>query len=520
MMSTSSFFQASIMRSLPVQLPFSKIINQVIENERKGDVYLGSTVQVIPHVTDAIQEWIENAARISVDDSGEEADVCIIELGGTVGDIESMQFVEALRQFQFKVGSDNFALIHVSLVPDIHGEKKTKPTQASVKDLRGLGLTPDLIACRCSSPLNQAIKQKISNFTHVGPDQVLAVHDVASIYHVPLLLREQGLLVRLYGVQAEIEGQELMRRWKEMTEMSAGFLHSQERLHDKVHIVLVGKYTSLKDSYTSVVKALEHASFRCRRKLVLTWVDSSSLEPQAEKESPKEYHEAWHALCSASGIIIPGGFGVRGTGGMILAARWAREKKVPFLGICLGFQVAVIEWARNVLGHFDANSTELDPQTEHQTIIYMPEISRTHLGGTQRLGLRPTIFQSRHKSQSIMRRLYGGRDKVWERHRHRYEVNPLMVDELENSGISFVGRDDRGERMQIFEVFDHPYYVGLQSHPELCTRPLNPSPPYLGFVAAAAGNDVLKEQMEGFIYKQPHPSRHERVPTPFVAEGE
>ena len=329
-----------------------KIYSQVIQKERRGD-YLGKTVQIVPHLTGAIQDWIERIAKLPVDETGEEPDVCIVELGGTVGDIESAPFVEALRQFQFRVGTENFALIHVSLLPVVGGEQKTKPTQAAIRELRGLGLVPDMIAARCATPLERSVINKLSMFCHVGPDQVLAVHDVSSTYHVPLLLEQQGMVryfekrlgldVKTLPETMKIHGRSLRTRWRELT-------LGHDRSQDKIEIVLVGKYTSLQDSYMSVVKSLEHAALRCQRKLVLKWVDSGDLEPTTEKDNPVRYHEAWHSLCSAKGIIVPGGFGSRGTEGMISAARWAREKKVPYLGICLGFQIAVIEYARNVCG--------------------------------------------------------------------------------------------------------------------------------------------------------------------------
>ncbi|CEQ38815.1 SPOSA6832_00273 [Sporobolomyces salmonicolor] len=477
-----------------------KIYREVIEKERRGD-YLGKTVQVIPHVTDAIQDWVERVAQIPVDESGKAPEVCIIELGGTVGDIESAPFVEAMRQFQFRVGHDNFALLHVSLVPSINGELKTKPTQASIRDLRGLGLTPDLVQ------LPLSVTSKISMFCHVANEQVLAVHDVSSLYHVPLLLKAQGLItflekrLKLDLVRRDdariARGNKLMTMWKELTV-------GHDRLFDKVSIVLVGKYTSLQDSYTSVVKSLEHASMQCGRKLNITWVEASDLEPEAQHERPKEFHAAWQAVCTAnkvlidlpcvsSGILVPGGFGVRGTEGMIAAAKWAREKKVPYLGICLGFQIAVIEFARHVVGLKGAHSAELEEKTPHPVIIFMPEISKTHLGGTMRLGLRPTIFQPKTEWSKV-RQLYGGAETIWERHRHRYEVNPAYVKQIEAKGLLFTGRDERGERMQVAELKDHPYFAGLQAHPEFCTRPLNPSPAYLGFIAASAG--VLPEQIE------------------------
>ncbi|GAA6031942.1 hypothetical protein JCM8097_003353 [Rhodosporidiobolus ruineniae] len=497
-----------------------KIYREVIEKERRGD-YLGKTVQVIPHVTDAVQNWIERVAQQPVDESGEAPEVCIIELGGTVGDIESAPFVEALRQFQFRVGQENFALLHVSLVPSINGELKTKPTQAAIRDLRGLGLTPDLIACRCPEPLPLSVTSKISMFCHVANEQVLAVHDVASLYHVPLLLKDQGLigflqrrlrLDKLPLPQPRVAGgAKLLTMWKELTV-------SYDRLFDKVSVVLVGKYTALQDSYTSVVKSLEHAAMQCGRKLTVTWVEASDLEAEAQHERPKEFHAAWQAVCTANGILVPGGFGLRGTEGMISAAKWAREKKIPYLGICLGFQIAVIEFARNVMGLKDAHSAELLETTPHPVIVFMPEISKTHLGGTMRLGLRPTIFQP-NTEWSKVRQLYGGADTIWERHRHRYEVNPAYVPEIEKAGLRFTGRDEKGERMQVAELEGHPYFAGLQAHPEFCTRPLNPSPAFLGFVASAAG--VLDEQIERQKnYVPPHPTSHLKVGSPTAPQVE
>ncbi|KAI0040349.1 CTP synthase [Auriscalpium vulgare] len=487
-----------------------KIYQHVIERERRGD-YLGRTVQIVPHITTAIQDWIERVSKIPVDETGEEPDVCIVELGGTVGDIESAPFVEAMRQFQFRVGHENFALIHVSLVPDMHGEQKTKPTQTTVHALRGLGLLPDLIACRLivPQPLEKATKEKISMFCHVAEEQVVGVHDVSSVYHVPLLLQSQGIVNYLhkrlnlasivFTPEMTQRGLSLEDRWKALTT-------NQERLYDRVSVVLVGKYTNLKDSYMSVIKALEHSAFRCQRRLILQWVESSDLEPQTQEEDPAKYHDAWRTVVGAGGILVPGGFGARGTEGMMLAIKWAREQKVPFLGVCLGFQLAVTEWARHVLGLSGANSSEFDANAPDPVVIFMPEISRTHMGGTMRLGLRPTIFQA-GTERARMRRLYAGAGTVWERHRHRYEVNPAYVERLQKSGMEFIGKDEKGERMQIMELPDHPYFVGLQAHPEFCTRPLNPSPPFLGFVAASCGGGVLEEQIAAQLssFKPPHP---------------
>ncbi|KAG5642645.1 CTP synthase ura7 [Asterophora parasitica] len=505
-----------------------KIYRHVINKEREGE-YLGKTVQIVPHITNAIQDWIERVAKIPVDESGEEPDVCIVELGGTVGDIESAPFVEAMRQFQFRVGHDNFALIHVSLVPDLHGEQKTKPTQTTVHSLRGLGLLPDLvclsstsamkllmpsqIACRLlvPQPLQPATKSKISMFCHVSSEQVFGVHDVSSVYHVPLLLKSQGILEYLYKrlkldtititKEMSVKGASLGKRW---TDLTAG----QERLFDTVTIALVGKYTDLKDSYMSVTKSLEHSAFRIHRKLIVNWVESSDLEPETQETNPARYHDAWRSVVGAGGILVPGGFGSRGTEGMMLAIKYAREQKIPFLGICLGFQLAVVEWARHVLDIPDATSAEFDHEAKHPFIIFMPEISKTHMGGTMRLGLRPTVFEEGTETWSRARQLYGGAGKIWERHRHRYEVNPKYVEQLTKSGLIFSGKDEKGERMQILEIPDHPYFLALQAHPEFCTRPLNPSPPFLGFVAAASGPNVFAEQLEyqRANFQPPHPA--------------
>ncbi|KAK9458758.1 CTP synthase N-terminus-domain-containing protein [Lipomyces oligophaga] len=477
-----------------------KIYSHVIERERKGD-YLGKTVQVVPHITDAIQDWIERVSKIPVDNSGEEPDICIVELGGTVGDIESAPFVEALRQFQFRVGLENFALIHVSLIPVVNGEQKTKPTQVAVRDLRGLGLSADIVACRCTHKLERATTDKISMFCHVGPDQVIVVHDLSSIYHVPLLLDEQGIVQQLSKKlklesltvsSSDVErGATLWNDWRHLTGI-------HDRMFDSVSIALVGKYTHLKDSYISVIKSLEHSALRCHVKLTINWVEASDLEADASETNRVNFHKAWHQVCSADGILIPGGFGSRGTEGMISAAKWARENKVPYLGICLGLQIAVIEYSRNVLGLKGAHSEELSSEPpENPIVVFMPEVSKTHLGGTMRLGLRPTLFQE-NTEWSKIRKLYGGVDQVHERHRHRYEINPKYVPDLEKAGLSFVGKDDKGERMEIIELKEHPWFVGTQYHPEYLSRVLDPSKPYLGFVAASAG--LLDKIIDGSGY--------------------
>ncbi|CZS91447.1 probable CTP synthase [Rhynchosporium agropyri] len=465
-----------------------KIYQHVINRERKGD-YLGKTVQVVPHLTDALQDWIERVAKIPVDDTNESPDVCIIELGGTVGDIESAPFIEGMRQLKRRAGKGNFMQIHVSLIPVIQGEQKTKPTQQAIRDVGRAGLVPDLIACRCDVPLEKGTIDKIAMFCQVEPDQVVAVHNVSSTYHVPLLLEKQGLISTVREIlklddipKAQSLVDRGQRTWSEWNKLTT----QQERLFDDVTIVLVGKYTSLHDSYLSVIKSLEHSAMRCGKKLRLVWVDSSNLEEQVRKEDPATFHKAWHEVCTADGILVPGGFGKRGIEGMIAAAKWARTNKTPYLGICLGMQIAVIEYARNVCNITAAGSEEHNETCADKIIIFMPEIDKTSLGGTMRLGLRPTIFQP-GSEWSRLRLLYGEKVEIHERHRHRYEVNPAYIDQLTASGLNFVGKDDKGERMEIVELKDHPWYVGVQFHPEYLSRVLDPSKPYLGFVAAAAG---------------------------------
>lgn len=478
-----------------------KIYSHVIAKERKGD-YLGKTVQIVPHLTNAIQEWIERVSRIPVDNTGMEPDVCIIELGGTVGDIESAPFVEALRQFQFRVGKDNFALIHVSLVPVIHGEQKTKPTQAAIKDLRSLGLVPDMIACRCSETLEKGVIEKIAMFCHVGADQVVNVHDVNSTYHVPLLLLEQKMInylhqrLQLQEITLSSEdiqrGENLLSKWKSMT---GNFDSSMET----VKIALVGKYTNLKDSYLSVIKALEHSSMKCRRKLEIMWVEATDLEPETQDTEKAKFHEAWNKVSTADGILVPGGFGSRGTEGMMLASRWARENHIPFLGVCLGLQIATIEFARNVLGVKEGNSAEFFPELDesNQVVVFMPEIDKETMGGSMRLGLRPTYFQQGTEWCAI-KKLYGSAESVEERHRHRYEINPNFIERLEEHGLMFVGRDETNKRCEIFEMKDHPFFVATQYHPEYTSKVLDPSKPFLGLVAASSGilDDVIAGKYE------------------------
>ncbi|XP_019169990.1 PREDICTED: CTP synthase-like [Ipomoea nil] len=457
-----------------------KIYQAVIDKERRGD-YLGTTVQVVPHITDAIQEWIERVAVIPVDGKDGPADVCVIELGGTIGDIESMPFIEALGQFSYRVGAGNFCLIHVSLVPvlNVVGEQKTKPTQHSVRGLRSLGLTPNILACRSATELDENVKDKLSRFCHVPAENIINLYDVSNIWHIPLLLRDQKAhkamlrVLNLKGVAQEPD----LKIWTSRAKLC-------DMLHEPVRVAMVGKYTGLSDSYLSVLKALLHASVACHRKLCIDWVPAGDLEEATEKESPDNYRNAWKLLKGADAVLVPGGFGDRGVEGKILAAKYARENKIPYLGICLGMQIAVIEFARSVLGFKDANSTEFEPDTENPFVIFMPEGSKTHMGATMRLGSRRTYFQV---TDSKSAKLYGSKKFVDERHRHRYEVNPEMVEQLESAGLCFTGKDDTGHRMEIVELLEHPYFVGVQFHPEFKSRPGKPSALFLGLIAAASG---------------------------------
>ncbi|GKV24500.1 hypothetical protein SLEP1_g34107 [Rubroshorea leprosula] len=457
-----------------------KIYQAVIDKERRGD-YLGKTVQVVPHITDAIQEWIERIAVVPVDGKEGPPDVCVIELGGTIGDIESMPFIEALGQFSYRVGSGNFCLIHVSLVPvlDVVGEQKTKPTQHSVRGLRGLGLTPNILACRSATALDENVKEKLSQFCLVLAENIITLYDVPNIWHIPLLLRDQRAheaifkALNLHSITREPH----LKEWTLRAEIC-------DKLHEPVRIAIVGKYTGLSDSYLSVLKALLHASVAYRKKLIVDWVPSSDLEDGTKNENPDAYKAAWKLLKGANGVLVPGGFGDRGVQGKILAAKYARENKVPFLGICLGMQIAVIEYARSVLGLKDANSTEFDPNTKQPYVIFMPEGSKTHKGATMRLGSRRTYFQVKDCKSA---KLYGNQKYIDERHRHRYEVNPEKVAILENAGLSFTGKDETGQRMEIIELPTHPYYIGVQFHPEFKSRPGRPSALFFGLIEAACG---------------------------------
>ena len=460
-----------------------KVYQAVIERERKGD-YLGKTVQVIPHITNEIQEWIERVANKSSDGSSKTPDACVIELGGTVGDIESAPFIEALRQFQFRVGKENICFVHVSLVPVMGpvGEQKTKPTQHTVKELRGLGIIPDILVCRSENPLDYETREKLAAFCHVSPEAVVSAHDVSNIYRIPILLDEQGVsevLSKEIGFELP-DSRPLLEDWIKMAE-------TVDNLDEVVKIAMVGKYTGLSDSYLSVIKALQHSSFEVNRKLQINWIEAENLDEKVKRDDAEKYNEAWKLLKESDGILVPGGFGIRGIEGKIKAAEYARLNKIPYLGVCLGLQIATIEFCRNVLGMEKANSTEFDENTPHPAVVFMPEISKTHMGGTMRLGTKPTPFLV---EDCKMKRLYGNKPHVDERHRHRYEVNPELITMIEEAGLIYVGKDETGQRCEIMELEDHPFYVGTQYHPEFKSRPGRPSPPFLGLLKASIGEEI------------------------------
>ena len=435
---------------------------EVIRKERKGD-YLGGTVQVIPHITNEIKERISRVAQ------DPDVDVVITEIGGTVGDIESLPFLEAIRQFRNDIGRRHVLYIHVTLIPFLStsGELKTKPTQHSVNELRSIGIQPDIIVCRSDRAISADLKEKIALFTDVEPRAVVSCVDAAHLYEVPLRLRDEGL----DGLVVDKLG--LETRSPKLEEWTA----LVQRIKDAkgtVRIGLVGKYVQLRDAYLSVIEALRHACIHHGRNLEILWIDAESLQ---EEELRSE-------LESADGILVPGGFGVRGTEGKILTVRHARERKIPFFGICLGLQMAVIEFARDVLGLERANSLEFDEGTPHPVVTLM-EAQRTvaDKGGTMRLG----SYACKLREGTKARELYG-QDLVHERHRHRFEFNNAYKAQFEGSGMVFSGVNPELGLVEMIELNNHPHFVGCQFHPEFKSKPFKPHPLFAGFVRAAVAH--------------------------------
>jgi CTP synthase len=436
------------------------IYDSVIRRERRGD-YLGNTVQVIPHITDEIKRRIRLVA------DSDDVEFVITEIGGTVGDIESLPFLEALRQFRVEE-RDRCMFLHVTLVPFIihAGELKTKPTQHSVQELRRIGIQPDMIICRSEEPLDRDIRSKIALFANLPVESVVSARDVDSIYKVPLHFRAEGVddqILQHFGVDAETSPD--LSDWEAM-------VRRRDDAKDVVRIAMAGKYTQLEDAYLSVIEALEHAGTHHGVKVEIEWIDVETIDTE----------ETQRELESVDGILVPGGFGVRGVEGKIRAAGFARENRVPYLGICLGMQVAVAEFARSVAGMEGANSTEFDPETPFPVIDLLPEQKEVRdLGGTMRLGADPVKL---HEGTQI-REIYG-EPVIYERHRHRYEVNNHLRKRLEHAGLVCSGTSPDDRLVEAIELPDHPFFVASQYHPEFKSRPLRPQPLFRDFVGAAA----------------------------------
>ncbi len=435
-----------------------RIYQAVIDKERRGD-YLGATVQVIPHITDEIKAVVLAAA----DDS----DVCIVEIGGTVGDIESLPFLEAIRQLPYDVGRQNVAFVHLTLVPYIKtaGEVKTKPTQHSVKELREIGITPDILLCRCEAPLERSVKQKIALFGSVGVDSVFSAVDVDTIYQLPIELNREGLDDKLCEILNIWSRAATLERWHRIVE-------KVRRPKQQVKVAVVGKYVELTDSYKSLHEALIHGGIANEAKVVLDYIDSETLESDAK---------AMQRVIDADAILVPGGFGGRGIEGKIAAIREARQRGIPFFGICLGLQLAVVEFARNVGGLTEANSQEFKPEGR-QLVIGMMESQKdvTDKGGTMRLGSYPC----RLAEGTLARRLYGCSD-IDERHRHRFEVNNAFRETLTDRGLTVSGTSPDNTLVEMIELKDHPWFLGCQFHPEFKSKPFAPHPLFVGFIKAA-----------------------------------
>ncbi|HEY6103129.1 MAG TPA: CTP synthase [bacterium] len=439
-----------------------KIYGTVIARERRGE-YLGGTVQVIPHVTNEIKEEIRKVGRDA------SADVVIIEVGGTVGDIEGLPFLEAIRQFRHDVGASNVMYIHVSLIPylDAAGELKTKPTQHSVRELRSIGIQPDVIVCRTERPLSQGVKEKIALFCDVAPEAVIQALNVQTIYEVPLILEQEGLgtiIVSRLGLSCPPPD---LEQWREMVDRIT-------RPTARVRIAVVGKYMGVEDSYVSIVEALRHGGIAHRAEVLITKIDSEVIERWSEEEVAARLREF-------DGILVCPGFGARGVEGKVKAIRFAREQQVPFLGICYGMQWAVVEFARHVCGLDGANTTEVDPGTKYPVIALLPEQEAiTEKGGTMRLGLYPC----RLAPGSLAARAYAA-GEVAERHRHRYEVNNDFLDTLTGQGMRVTGVYPAKNLVEIIELPNHPWFLGTQFHAEYRSRPNRPHPLYRDFVGAA-----------------------------------
>ncbi len=436
-----------------------KIYWSVLQKERRGD-FGGGTVQVIPHITNEIK------SRFYRNYTDEDTRIAIIEVGGTVGDIESQPFLESIRQFQHDVGHENAILIHVTLIPYLRasGEMKTKPTQASVKELQGMGIQPDIIVCRSEKPLDQALKDKIALFCNVPSNHVLQNLDVEYLYEAPLAMEKENLA----GVACECLKLECPQ--PDLADWQA-LVDALKHPTKEVTVSLVGKYIQLHDAYISVVEALKHGGIASRAVVNINWVDSEKVTEENVEE----------LLAGSDGILVPGGFGDRGIEGKIVAINYARTRNIPFLGLCLGMQLAIVEFARNVVGYKDAHSVELKPNTTHPVIALMPDQNGVEdIGGTLRLGAYPCCLSKDSKAYQLY-----GQETIYERHRHRYEVNNDYRKVLEKNGMQLVGLSPDGRIVEMVEIPGHPWFVATQAHPELKSRPNRPHPLFKGFIEAA-----------------------------------
>ncbi len=438
-----------------------QVYASVIEKERKGE-YLGRCVQIIPHITDEIKSRIRTAAKMA------KSDVLLVEIGGTVGDIESLPFFEAVRQMRLEEGYNNTLFIHLALVPilDVTKEQKSKPFQHSVQELRRIGIQPDILVARCRVSMEESVKRKISLFGSVPYEAVFTSYDVENIYMLPFELDKQGM--------GDYIAKRLMLsnntpNWEDWISIVVSFKKSKE----PVRIAMCGKYTKLADSYVSIIEALKHAGAKAGVAPQLDWIETTVFEKDPSTlPNLGGYH----------GIMVLPGFGARGTEGKIMAIRYAREQKIPFLGICFGFQLAIVEFARNVLGYTTADTTEVNPNTQHPVIDLLPEQKTVGvLGGTMRLGAYKIVIEK----DTLAYKLYGSTE-ISERHRHRYEVNPHYWASLKERGLVLSGFSHDRRRVEFIELQDHPFFLGTQAHPEFKSRPGRPSPPYLGFVQACA----------------------------------
>ncbi|MDQ1910987.1 CTP synthase [Paenibacillus sp. GD4] len=438
-----------------------KVYSSVIAKERRGE-YLGGTVQVIPHITNEIKERVFRAGREA------HSDVVITEIGGTVGDIESLPFLEAIRQIKSDIGRDNVMYIHVTLIPYLKaaGEVKTKPTQHSVKELRSIGIQPNVVVCRTEHPLSEDMKRKLALFCDIDPNAVVECRDAETLYEVPMMLREQGLddiVVNHLKLNSPKPAPD-MTEWEAMVDRVKSLQHTTE-------IAIVGKYVALHDAYLSIVEALGHAGIDCNTEVKIRWVNAEEVYD----------HNVAELLAGVQGILVPGGFGDRGIEGKVSAIRYARENNIPFFGICLGMQVAVVEYARSVVKLDGANSSEINPTTPYPVIDLLPEQKDVEdLGGTMRLGLYPCKL----KEGSLAMQCYND-ELVYERHRHRYEFNNVYREMIENAGLVISGTSPDGRLVEIIECPNHPWFLAVQFHPEFISRPNRPQPLFKHFVQAA-----------------------------------